>query len=101
MKQVRSLYSSRVARRGGKTHPVVPSLVFVIDPVERLHAAVLDAVFGDPLVGVAATLREDPRHHAHLLQVDLQPLVLVVKLGEPRAPKRRTDKGVCWCHEKM
>lgn len=92
MKQVRSLYLSCVARWGVKIHPVVPSLVFVIDPVEALHGAVLDAVFGNPLVGIAPALGEDARHHPHLLQVNLEPLVLVVKLGEPRAPNKRTDK---------
>lgn len=66
-------------------HPVVSRLVLVIDPVEVFHRAVLDAVFGDPLVRVAAALSQDARHHLHLLQVDLDPLVLVVELGEPRA----------------
>lgn len=32
------------------TYPVVSCLVLVVDPVEGLHRAVLDAVFGDPLV---------------------------------------------------
>lgn len=68
------------------SYSVVAGLVFVVDPVEGLHGAVLNAVLGNPLIGVAATLGEDPRHHRHLLQVDLEPLVLVVKLGEPRAP---------------
>lgn len=66
-------------------HPVVPRLVLVVDPVEGLHRAILDAVLGDPLVRVAAALGQDARHHLHLLQVDLDPLVLVVELGEPRA----------------
>lgn len=44
----------------GWTDPVVSSLVFVIDPVELVVRAVLDAVLGDPLISVTAALREDP-----------------------------------------
>lgn len=69
-------------------HPVVSCLVFIIDPVEGFHGAILDAVFGNPLVSVTPTLGQDARHHAHLLQVNLDPLILVVELGEPRTPNR-------------
>lgn len=68
------------------TDPVVSSLVFVVDPVEFFVRAVLDAVLGDPLVSIAAALSEDPRHHHHLLQVNLQPLAVVLELGEPGTP---------------
>lgn len=47
-------------------HPVVSSLVFVIDPVELLICAVLDAVLGNPLISITAALSEDPRYHHHL-----------------------------------
>lgn len=67
--------------------PVVPSLVFVVDPVEFFVGAVLDAVFGDPLVSVTPALGQDPRHHLHVAQVDLQPLVIVLVLGQPRTAK--------------
>lgn len=67
-------------------HSVVPSLVFVVDPVEGFHGAILNAVLGNPFIGVTATLGEDSRHDPYLLQVNLEPLVLVVELGEPRAP---------------
>ena len=73
------------------THPVVPCLVLVVDPVEGFHAAVLDAVFGDPLISITAALAQDPRHHLHLLQVDLDPLVQVVKLGQPCTPDANTS----------
>lgn len=66
--------------------PVVSSLVFVVDPVEVFVRAVLEAVLGDPLVGIAATLGQDPRHDPHVPQVDLQPLGVVLKLGEPGTP---------------
>lgn len=75
------------------THPVVSCLVFVVDPVECLHGPVLDAVFGDPLVCVAAALAEDPWHHPDLLQVDLDPLVLVVELGQPGTPIAKKKKN--------
>lgn len=78
-----------------RTYSVVSRLVFVVDPVERFVRAVLDAVLGDPLVRVAATLRQDARHHAHFLQVDLQPLVQVVVLGQPRTPKAHTGMRGC------
>lgn len=74
-------------------YPVVSRLVLVIDPVEGFHRAILDAVFGDPLVRVAAALSQDARHHLHLLQVDLEPLVLVVELGEPRAADKTKRVG--------
>lgn len=67
-------------------HSVVPSLVFVVDPVEGFHGAILNAVLGNPFIGVTAALGEDSWHDPYLLQVNLEPLVLVVKLGEPRAP---------------
>lgn len=67
--------------------PVVSCLVFIVDPVESFHDAVLDAVFSNPLISIAASLSEDARHHAHLLQVDLEPLVLVIELGQPCTPK--------------
>lgn len=70
------------------TYPVVACLVFVIDPVERFHRAVLDAVFSNPFISIAATLCEDARHHTHRRQVDLDPLELVVKLGEPSTANR-------------
>lgn len=73
-------------RRAKSTHPVVPGLVLVVNPVEILVGAVLHAVLGHPLVGVATPLREDPRDHLHLLQVDLQPLPVVLVLGEPGTP---------------
>lgn len=75
-------------RRGAVRVPiedsVVPGLVFVVDPVEFVFGAVLDAVFGDPLVGVTPALGQDPRDHLDLPQVDLQPLVIVLVLGQPR-----------------
>lgn len=67
--------------------PVVSCLVFVIDPVESFHSAILDAVFSNPLISIAAALGEDARHHTHLHQVNLDPLMWVVKLGEPCTPK--------------
>lgn len=67
-------------------HPVVARGVLVVDPVEALVAAVLDAVLGDPLVRVAAALGQDARHHAHLLQVHLQKLASVLELGQPGTP---------------
>lgn len=70
-------------------YPVVSRLVLVIDPVEGFHRAILHAVLGDPLVRVAAALSQDARHHLHLLQVDLDPLVQVVELGEPRAADKK------------
>lgn len=72
------------------THPVVSCLVFVIDPVEVFICAVLNAVLGDPLVSVTATLSEDPRHHHHVSQVNLQPLTGVLELRQPRAPAGQT-----------
>lgn len=71
------------------TDPVVSSLVFVINPVKFFVCAILNAVLGDPLVSVAAALREDPRDHHHLLQVDLQPLTVVLEFGQPCTPWRR------------
>ena len=71
------------------TDPVVAGLVLVVDPVELLVGAVLDAVLGDPLVGVTAALRQQARHHHHLPQVHLQPLAVVLELGEPRTPAGR------------
>lgn len=73
------------------THPVVACLVFVIDPVKGFNWTILDAVLGDPLIGITAALREDAGHHAHLLQVNLDPLVLVVELGEPCTPNNRNE----------
>lgn len=49
------------------TNPVVSCLVFVVDPVERFHRAILDAVFSNPLICIAAALHEDAGHHAHFL----------------------------------
>ena len=69
-----------------RTDPVVAGLVLVVDPVELLVGAVLDAVLGDPLVGVTAALGQQARHHQHLPQVHLQPLAVVLELGEPRTP---------------
>ena len=46
----------------------------------------MDTVFGDPLISITAALCEDAGHHALLHQVNLDPLMLVVKLGEPRTP---------------
>lgn len=69
-------------------YPVVSCLVFVIDPVESLHSAVLDAVFSNPLICITTALGKDARHNSHLLQVDLDPLVLVVELGEPCTPNK-------------
>lgn len=65
------------------TYPVVSSLVFVIDPVEFFIRAVLNTVLSDPLLCITAALTEDSRHHHHLLQVYLQPLTGVLKLGQP------------------
>lgn len=74
--------------------PVVSSLVFVVDPVEFFVRAVLEAVLGDPLIGIAPTLGQDPRHDPHVHQVDLQPLGVVLKLGEPGTPAgTNTDTG--------
>lgn len=70
--------------------PVVSSLVFVVDPVEFFIRAVLKAVLSDPLVGIAAALSQDPRHDLHVPQVDLQPLGVVLKLGEPGTPVEQT-----------
>lgn len=70
-------------------YPIVPSLVFVIDPVEGVHSAILDAVFSNPLIGIASTLSEDARHHPHLLQVNLDPLIRVVELGKPRTANKK------------
>lgn len=70
-------------------YPIVPSLVFVIDPVEGVHSAILDAVFSNPLVGITSTLSEDAGHHPHLRQVNLDPLILVVELGEPRTANKK------------
>lgn len=61
-------------------HPVIACLVFVVNPVEGVICAVLDAVLRDPLVCVTPALSENPRHDRHLFQVDLKPLVLVIKL---------------------
>lgn len=74
--------------------PVVSSLVFVVDPVECFIRAVLKAVLGDPLVGVAAALSQDPGHDLLVPQVDLQPLGVVLKLGEPGTPAEWTQKLV-------
>lgn len=74
--------------------PVVSSLVFVVDPVEFFIRAVLKAVLSDPLVGIAAALSQDPRHDLHVPQVDLQPLGVVLKLGEPGTPAERTRTPV-------
>lgn len=41
------------------SYSVVSSLVLVVDPVEGFHGAILNAVLGDPFIGVAATLGED------------------------------------------
>lgn len=65
-------WAQQVLHRGGAVRvpiedPVVACLVFVIDPVEGFHGAVLDAVFSNPLISIAATLCEDARHHSHLL----------------------------------
>lgn len=68
------------------SHPVVSSLVFVVDPVEFFIRAVLKAVLGDPLVSIAAALSQDPGHNLDFPQVNLQPLSVVLKLGEPRTP---------------
>lgn len=68
------------------TNPVVPGLILIVNPVEVFIGAVLHAVLGHPLVSIAAPLREDPRDHLHLLQVYLQPLPVVLVLGEPCAP---------------
>lgn len=70
-------------------HPVVACLVLVVDPVEVFDGAVLDAIFGHPLLCIATALSEDARYHVHLLQVDLDPLGVVLKLGEPRTSKER------------
>lgn len=80
------------------TDPVVSSLVLVIDPVEFVVRAVLNTVLGDPLVSITAALSEDPRHHHHLLQVDLQPLTVVLELREPGTPRGEASGGVCWLH---
>lgn len=77
-------------------HPIVSSLVFVIDPVEGFYSAILDAVFSNPLIGITPALGEDARHHPHLLQVDLDPLILVVKLGEPRTPNKSKQMPRLW-----
>lgn len=63
------------------THPIVTSRVFVIDPVEAVIGAVLNTVFGDPLVSITTSLRQDARHHFLPLQVNLQPLAGVLDLG--------------------
>lgn len=76
------------------SHSVVSSLVFVVDPVEVFIRAVLKAVLSDPLVGIAATLSQDPRHDFDVPQVDLQPLSVVLKLGEPGAPAEQTRSPV-------
>lgn len=68
------------------SHPVVSSLVFVVDPVEFLVGAVLKAVLGDPFISIAAALGQDPRHDLGVPQVNLQPLSVVLKLREPRTP---------------
>lgn len=68
------------------SHSVVSSLVLIVDPVEGFHWAILNAVLGNPLISVAATLGEDSRNDPYFLQVDLEPLVLVVELGQPGAP---------------
>lgn len=68
------------------SHPIVSSLVFVVDPVEFLIGAVLKAVLGDPLISIAAALGQDPRHDLGVPQVNLQPLSVVLKLREPRTP---------------
>lgn len=73
------------------TYPVVSSLVFVIDPVEAFYSTILDAVFSNPFICITPTLYEDPWHHPHLLQVNLDPLMLVVELGEPSAPTSITS----------
>lgn len=76
------------------SHPVVSSLVFVVDPVEFLIGAVLKAVLGDPLVSITAALGQDPRHDLGVPQVDLQPLSVVLKLREPRTPaEERWETG--------
>lgn len=41
-------------------HPVVASLVLVVDPVEILVRAILNAVLGHPLIGVTAALGQNP-----------------------------------------
>lgn len=74
--------------------PVVSSLVFVVEPVELFIRAVLKAVLSDPLVGITAALSQDPRHDLHVPQVNLQPLGVVLKLGEPGTPAQRTRKPV-------
>lgn len=68
------------------SHPVVSSLVFVVDPVEFFIRAVLKAILGDPLLSIAATLSQDTGHNPDIPQVNLQPLSVVLKLGEPRTP---------------
>lgn len=69
------------------SYSVVSSLVLIVDPVEGFHRAILNAVLGRPFISVTATLGEDSWHDPYFLQVNLEPLVLVVKLGEPGAPK--------------
>lgn len=71
------------------SHSVVSSLVLIVDPVEGFHWAILNAVLGHPLICVAATLGEDSRNDPYFLQVDLEPLVLVVELGKPGAPRTK------------
>lgn len=68
-------------------HPVVSSLVFVVDPVEIVINAVLHSVLGNPLIRVTAALGQDTRNHFHLLQVNLKPLAGVLELGQPGTSK--------------
>lgn len=75
------------------THPVVACLVLIVDPVEALVGAVLNTVLSDPLVSITASLSQDPRHDIHLPQVNLEPLVGVLILGQPCTPKRKVSRG--------
>lgn len=76
-------------------YPVVSCLVFVIDPVKSIHSTILDAVFSNPLISVTAALGEDTRHHPHLPQINLDPLVLVIELGQPCTPDKNQTMSFC------